>query len=144
RLGLTIGTGDGAGIQVVASDDDRSPELTASHHLVEGQAQAVPVPEAHPADACRQSLEVDALARHVQPMMQMPILRQELTHFGVGPVDVLGIARQRGPAERTDAAAEQRPDVSRNEARESKGVLDAGVEGPLPQVVAVVEYGNSP
>ena len=37
-------------------------------------------------------------------------------------VDVLGIARERGPAERADAAAEQRADIGRHEAREVEGV----------------------
>ena len=71
--------------------------------------------------------------------MQVRIVRDQLLHLGVGAVDVLGIAGQRRPAERPDAAAEQRPDVGGHEAGECEGVLDALVERDLADVVAVVE-----
>ena len=61
----------------------------------------------------------------------------------VGPVDVLGIAAQRRPAERADAAAEQRADVGRNEARKIEGVGDALVVGFLADVIAVIEGGHA-
>ena len=50
-----------------------------------------------------------------------------------------GSPRQRHPAERPLAAAEQRPDVGRHEAGEVEGVLHAVVEGHLADVVAVVD-----
>ena len=50
------------------------------------------------------------------------VVRHQLLHLGVGAVDVLGITRQRRPAERPDAAAEQRPDIGRHEAREGEGI----------------------
>src|SRR5690242_6373801 len=81
RLGLTIGTCDRTGIEVVAADDDRGLELTARHHLVEGEPETMPVPEPYPADARREALELDALARHVEPMVQVRIMRDELAHL---------------------------------------------------------------
>src|ERR1700751_4004775 len=69
-LGLAVGTCDRARVEMIAADDDRRLELTASHHLVERESEAVPVTEPHPADTRRQALELDALARHVEPMMQ--------------------------------------------------------------------------
>ena len=142
RLGLAVGARDGAGIEVVSSDDDRRLELPARDHLIEGEPEPLPVAEAHPADACRQALELDALARHVEPVMQMPVPGQELAHFAVGAVDVLRVARERRPAERTHAAAEERADVGRDEAGERKGVLQALVESDLAEIVAVVEHRN--
>ena len=38
----------------------------------------MPVAEAHPADARGQALELDALARHVEPAMQVRIVGQQL------------------------------------------------------------------
>jgi hypothetical protein len=57
--------------------------------------------------------------------------------------DVLRIARQRRPAERADAAAEQRADIGRHEAGEIEGVGDALVLGHLADVVAVVDRGHA-
>ena len=82
----------------------------------------MPVAQADPADARGQALKLDALARHVEPAVQVRVVGEQLLHLGVGLVDVLGIARQRRPAERPDAAAEQRPDIGRHEAREVEGV----------------------
>ena len=113
------------------------------HHLVEGEAEAVALAEADPADARRQALEGDALARHVEPAVEVRIVGDQLLHPLVGLVDVLGIARQRGPAERADAAAEERADVGGDEAGEVEGVGDAVVKGFLADVVAIVEGRNA-
>ena len=64
-------------------------------------------------------------------------------HLGVGPVDVLGIARERDPAERPLALAEERADVRRHEAGEGEGVVDALVLRDLADVVAVVDGGHA-
>ena len=99
----------------------------------------MPLAQAQPADARRQALERDALARHVEPAVQMRVVGEELLHLAVGRVDVLRVARQRDPAERPLALAEQRPDVRRHEAREGERVGHALVERDLADVVAVVE-----
>ena len=75
--------------------------------------------------------------------MQRRVVRQQLLHLGVGAIDVFRIARQRRPAERTDAAAEQRPDIGRHEARKIEGVLDAFFKRHLADVVAVVDDRNA-
>ena len=116
-------------------------QLAVLHHLVEGQAGAVALAQADPADARRQALEGDALAGHVEPAVQVRVVREQLLHLRVGLADVLRVARQRHPAERPLAAAEQRPDVGRHEAGEVEGVLHALVEGDLADVVAVVDGG---
>src|SRR5229473_2850413 len=93
-----------------------------------------------PADARRQSLEMNLRARHIEPVMQMRIVRDQLFDLRVGLVDVFGIAGERNPAERTDTAAEQRADVLRHETREIKSVGDTRIERDLTNVVAVVEH----
>src|SRR3546814_8643811 len=87
---------------MVAADHDRAFQLAAFYHLVEGEAEPVALAEADPADARRQALELDARARHVEPGMQMRIVGDQLLHLGVGLVDVLRVAGQSHPAERTD------------------------------------------
>ncbi len=54
-FGLAVGRGHGAGVEVIAPDDHRRLQLAALHHLVEREAETVPVTEAHPADARRQA-----------------------------------------------------------------------------------------
>ena len=117
-----FGRRDRAGIEMIAADHDRRLQFAARDHLVEREAEPVALAEADPADARRQALEVDALARHVEPVVQMRVVGQQFLHLGVGLVDVFRIARQRGPAERPDAAAEQRADIGRHEAREVERV----------------------
>ncbi len=143
RLGLAVGAGDRAGIQMIPADHHRRCQFSLRHHLVESEAQPVPLAEADPADARRQALELDTLARHVEPVMQMRVVGDQLLHLGVGAIDILRLARQRGPAERPYTAAEQRPDVGRHETRESEGVGHALVQRHLADIVAVIEGGGA-
>ena len=99
----------------------------------------MPVAEAQPADARRQSLERDALAGHVEPAVQVRVVGEELAHLPVGPADVLRVARERDPAERPLPFAEQRADVRGHESGERERVRHAFVLRHLADVVAVVE-----
>ena len=99
-LGFAIRRGDRAGVQVIAADDDGRLELAARHHVVEREAEPMAIAQAHPADARRQSLELDACLRHVEPVMQVLVVGQQLFHLRIGLGDVFGIARQRHPAKR--------------------------------------------
>ncbi len=71
--------------------------------------------------------------------MQVGVVGQQFLYLRIRLVDVLRIARQRRPAERADAAAKQRTDIGRNEARKGKGIFQAFVLGDLADVIAVVE-----
>src|SRR3984957_12002034 len=102
---------------MVAADHDGRGKLAALDHLVEGQSQAMTLSQTDPADARRQSLEMNLRTRHIEPVMQMRVVRDQLFDFCVGLVDVLGVPGERNPAERPDSAAEQRPDVFRKETR---------------------------
>jgi hypothetical protein len=84
-------------------------------------------------------LEMDPFRGHVEPAVQHRIVRKELAHLRVGARNVLWIARQCCPAERTLAAAEERADVGRHETRVVERVLDSGVLRLLADVVAVVD-----
>ena len=107
---------------MIAADHDRGFQLALCDHFIEGQAQLVAFAQADPADARRQALELDALPRHVEPAVQVRIVRDEFLHLGVGLVDVFRIAGQGGPAEGTDAAAEERADIGRHETGKSKAL----------------------
>src|SRR5690349_14755900 len=71
RLRLAVRARDGARVEVVAPDDDRRRELAPRDHLVERLADARAVAHADPADARGQSLERDAPARHVEPVVEV-------------------------------------------------------------------------
>ena len=128
---------------MVAPDHDRCLEFAAAHHGVEGQAGQVALAQADPADACRQALEADALARHIEPAVQVCVIGEKLFHLGVGLADVLRVAAERHPAEWPDAAAEQRTHIGGYKAGVVKGVGHPKIFRHLAQVVAVVDRGDA-
>ena len=117
-----------------------SPDL---HHLVEREAREVPLAQTQPADARGKALERDPLPGHRKPAMEMRVVREEFRHLAIGLVDVFRIARQRDPAKRSLAFAEERADVGGNEARKRERVRHALVLRDLTDVVAVVEGRHS-
>src|SRR5690606_11321383 len=104
-------------------------------------AEPRPLALAQPADPRGKALELDLLARYRDPAPQVLILREQLEDEVVRAVDVLQIARQRHPPERTLPLAEERTDVRRDEARVREGVGEPGVLRLAAEVVPVVE-GN--
>src|SRR5690242_1834954 len=101
---------------MIAPDHDWRLQLAPADHLVERQAKPMPITEPDPTDACRQALKADARTRHVQPVVQVCMVRQQFLDFGVGTENVLRITRQCGPAEWSHTTTEQRPYIRRNEA----------------------------
>src|SRR5580698_9689536 len=99
--------------------------------------------ETDPADACGEPLELDPRARHVEPVMQVRVVGDQLSHLRIGLVDVLRVAGERGPAKGSYAAAEQRADILGHESRYVEGPGDPFILGDLPQVVAVIEYRHA-
>ena len=128
---------------MVPADDDGGFELAGPDHLVEREAEAVALAEPHPADPRRESLELDVLPRGIEPVVEVGVVRDQLLDLGVGAVDVLRVPGERGPAERSDPAAEEGPDVGGHEAGEIERPLHAAAERLLPDVVAVVEGGHA-
>ena len=88
--------------------------------IVERDAELRALALAQPADARRQPLKCDPLARQRDPAAQMLVVRKQLEHQVVGARDVLRIAGQRHPAKRSLPLAEERPDVLGNESRECR------------------------
>ena len=86
-----------------------------------------------------QPLEVHALARQGDPARDVLLVAEELEDRVVGGVDVGRVARERHPAKRALALAEQRADVGGDEAGVGEGVRVAVGGGEPAQRVAVVE-----
>src|SRR5262245_23475693 len=127
---------------MIAADHDRRLELALAHHFVEREPESMPLPVAQPADACRQSLELDACVGMIEPANEVLLLRKELACLGIGACDVLGVTRERYPAKRSHALTEQRPDVERHESLEIERIADAGIARHGADVVAIIERGN--
>ena len=128
---------------MVAANHDGGFQLATAHHFVEGQPQFGALTQADPADARRQALKADALAGHVQPVVQMGIVRDQFFDLGVGFVNVFGLTRQRDPTEGADTSAEQRADIRGYKARKVESVFDANIFGHLTNVIAVIEGRNA-
>ena len=143
RFGFAVRARNRAAVEMIAADDDRRLQFAARHHFIERQAQPVAIAKADPADPRRQPLELDPRPGHVEPVVKMLVVGHQFLDLGVGAEDVFGIPRERRPPERPDAAAEQRTDVGRNEAREIERVLQSHVLRHLADVVAIVERGNA-
>src|SRR5262249_902038 len=106
-LSLTVGTRHRARVEMVAADHNRCSKFPARHHLVKGKTETMPVTKSDPTDACGQALEFDARPRHVEPIVQMLIVRHQFFDLGIGTKNVFRVARQRCPPERPNPAAEQ-------------------------------------
>ncbi len=139
RFGLAERGRDGARVQVVAPDHDRCRELAPRDQVVQGAAEPRPLPLPQPADPGRQPLERHPLLRQADPAGEVLVLGEQLERQAVGARQVLGVPRQRHPAERSFPLAEERPDVFGHEPRDRERVGDAGVSGLGANVVAVVE-----
>ena len=123
---------------MIAANHDGRAQFAVADHFIEGQAQLVAHAEADPADARGQALECNAFARHVQPVVQMLIVRDEFLDLGIGLVDVFRIATERDPAERADTFAKQWPHIGRHEAGEIERIGATDIERHLPDIVAVI------
>ncbi len=114
-------------------------DLAGADELVEGETRLVALAVAQPADAGRQALEGDSLLGAPDPLVQPVVVGEEVEHGLVRRRDVARVARERRPAERALALAEERTDVGRHEARELEGPVVAALAGLVADRVAVVE-----
>src|SRR5216683_2424351 len=139
RLRLAIWRRHRARVQVVAADDDRRLHGATPDELVEAQARTGTLAVAEPADASRQALELDLLARGLDPPHQGGVVGELVDHGTVGDSDVLRVTRKRNPSERALAFAEQRPDVCGHEAGKLERARAPAELRLRAQAVAVVE-----
>ncbi len=124
---------------MIAADHDRRLETPLAHELVDAQAEARTLAITEPQDARGQPLERHPLAGKLNPADQRFVVPEHLERRVVGDADVVGIARERRPAERPLSCAEQRTDVLGHEAGNVERVGDACLLGLRADVVPVVE-----
>ena len=86
-----------------------------------------------------QALERNPLGCELEPPLEERVVGEQRLELAVDPGDVGRIPGERGPAERPDPPAEQRPDIGRDESRVCESVAQARPIGLTSQVVAIVE-----
>src|SRR5213592_2884294 len=138
-LGLAVGRGDGARIEVVAADDDRRSEVATLDELVDPLAEQRALAVTEPAHPRGKTLERHAALRQADPARQRLVLGKELEHEAVGAMDVRRVSGKRDPPEGSTALGEERTDVFGNEAWIAEGAREAGLFCLASQVIAVVE-----
>ena len=60
---------------MIAANNHGCFQLAVLDHFVEGKPKPVALAEANPADTCRKPLEVNPFTRHVEPVVQVRIVR---------------------------------------------------------------------
>ena len=102
---------------MIAADHDRRRDRARADELVDRKAGLGAVAVAEPADPGGQSLEGDTLGSELEPAQEQRVVGEQPPELVVDGGDVGRVAREGGPPEGTDAAAEERPDIGRDEAR---------------------------
>ena len=102
---------------MIAADHHGRRDAAGANELVDREARPRTVAVAEPADPRRQALEGDLLGRHREPALQEDVVGEQPLQLAIDRLDVGGVAGEHGPPERADAAAEERPDIGRDEAR---------------------------
>src|ERR1051326_9060056 len=69
-LGFAIRRGDRAAVQMVTPDHDWRLDFAFLDQIIHGQAELRALAMTQPADARRQSLELDSLARQIDPAVE--------------------------------------------------------------------------
>ncbi len=143
RLRLAVRLGDAPGVEVVAGDDDRRRDFALGDEFVDAEREASAFGQPILGRVSHQS---PGVLTGQGPWIGRGrsgdggrLLREQLLDRVVCPVDVRGVARERGPAERTFALTEQRADVRGTNPGKSNTVSIALVLDLSPDVVAVLE-----
>ena len=142
RLGLAVGRATEPRVEVVAADDDRRLRVAARTISLNARPSRWRC-RAQPADARRQALELDALARHVEPAVQVRVVRDQFLHLVVGALDVPGCPTARpsgtGPTPRQNSGRM----YAGTKPGKSNAFFTPAVECDLADVVAVVEHRDA-
>src|SRR5207247_8052219 len=75
----------------------------------------------------------------LEPPLEERVVGEQLLQPCVDRRDILFVAGERGPAEGADAAAEERPDIGRDEARVCERFRYSGFIGLPAKIVAIIE-----
>src|SRR6266705_1582862 len=85
---------DGAAVQMVAANDDRSFNFSGFHKMIDALAKLSPFTVSQPADACRQTLKPDFLPSEMNPPAEDLVFRKELENKIVRDSDVAWTSRE--------------------------------------------------
>src|SRR3979411_1791714 len=96
---------------MIATDGDGRFEIAAPHEFVYRFAHLRAFAVTQPADARRQSLKLNTVARETKPAIQSPIVGAKFKGEIVSLVNIRRVTRQRDPTKRTFAFAKKRPDI---------------------------------
>ena len=110
---------------MIATDHDGRPHLARANKLVDRETCSRAIPVAEPANARRKALEGDAPGSQLEPALERSVIREESAERLIDRGDVRLITGEGRPPERSDALAEQRPDIGRDEARVCERLLYA-------------------
>ena len=124
---------------MIAANYDRRFDFAALDQLVHGHTKLGALAITKPADARGQSLKLNAFFRQFHPARQCLVLRKQFECELIGPRDVLRIAAQRHPTERTFPFAKKRTDVFRNEPGNVERIFNTGLLRLGANVVPVIE-----
>ena len=77
---------------MIAANHYRSGQFSGLYHVIKCQAKTVALTQAYPAYPRRQTLELNTLFRHIKPVMQVWIIRDEFFDLFIRFVNVFRIA----------------------------------------------------
>src|SRR6185503_10052102 len=100
---------------MIASNHDWRVDLTALHQIVHGNSKLGPFTIAEPANARRQTLEMDSLFGQFHPALESFVFWKEFEGELISPRDVGRLAAQRNPSKWPLPFTEQWPNIFRNE-----------------------------
>src|SRR6476659_18383 len=124
---------------MIAADHNGSLHHAGANEVADREPCFRPVAEPEPADPRGEALERDPFRRELEPALEQLVAGEEVAKRAVDRRDVARGAGQGRPPERTDAAAEERPDVRGNEPRIVERVGDPRVARLTAEVVSVIE-----
>ncbi|CRZ62354.1 Uncharacterised protein [Vibrio cholerae] len=82
---------------------------------------------------------MDSLTRHIQPVMQMWVVRDQLFDFLIGFVNVFRIARECRPTEGTYPFTEEWTNIGRHKTGEVERIGNTFFQRHLANVIAIVQ-----
>src|SRR5258708_6707511 len=103
---------------MITANDNRRGKRARLYQMVDALAELGALAISEPADPCRQTLEMDLLARETNPSVQNFVFGKQLENQIVRDIDVTWIPRECNPAEWSPAFGEHRTDVRRDETGE--------------------------
>src|SRR5437868_1194079 len=108
---------------MIASNDEGSFDFAGADEIVEDQTRLVTFAVTEPADACGQALKRHSLFSARQPADQVILLRESIHQCAISDENIIGIARERSPAEWSRAFAKERANVFGHKARNLEGIF---------------------